>query len=381
MSGRVAIVGYAQTKYDGNKDATREEAVFEVVEKTLDMTGLTREDIGTVIGATNDYYDGRTISNAYLVEPSGAYLKDESKVEEDGAFAALYGYMRILSEVHDTAMVYGVSMGSQFKPHLVSTYELDPTFDLQTGLLNDISTAALQARSYMTKYGVTDEQIAKVSVKNMRNACKNSYALRQMPDITVEEVLDSKMLYSPIRELNVYPITDGACAVMLASEERAKEITDEPVWIKGVGSCQDTYFRDRELFKSYPLQVAAKKAYEMAGIASPVGEIDVAEVYESFSHQELIWSEALGFCREGKGGTLMDGGATEVMGEIPINPSGGALSANPLCATGLVRMTEAAMQIRGEAGKHQIPDVKVALAHGATGVCAQSNIVFILGGE
>jgi acetyl-CoA C-acetyltransferase len=311
----------------------------------------------------------------------GAYLKDESKVEMDGAFGVLYAMMRILSGTHDTAMVVGVTQGSIFSPHQISFYTLDPTFDRQIGLLNDIAAAAIQARMYKNKYDVSDEQIAMVSVKNLVNAASNPYAHRRIPDLTVKKVLNSKLYYDPIRELNISPISDGACALVLASEEKAKEITDAPVWIKGVGSCQDSYLRDRNLLKLESLETAAKKAYKMAGLKDPSTELDVAEVTERFSHEELMIYEALGLCREGKGKTLIETGVTKRKGQTPVNPSGGALGADPVLATGLVRIVEAAKQIRGEAGEYQIQGVKQALAHGQTGLCAQSNIVFILGGE
>jgi acetyl-CoA C-acetyltransferase len=127
--------------------------------------------------------------------------------------------------------------------------------------------------------------------------------------------------------------------------------------------------------------MSAKKAYEMAGIENPFTELDVVEVTERFSHEELMIYEALGLCREGKGKILIERGVTERKGQMPVNPSGGALAADPICATGLIRIVEAAKQIRGEANGYQIPNVEQALAHGQTGICAQSNVVFVLAGE
>jgi acetyl-CoA C-acetyltransferase len=382
MNRNVAIVGYGQTKYESNKDSSREKMVFDATKSTLKSAGLTKADIDTVIGASNDYLDGRTISNVHTVVPLGSDLKDESKVEMDGAFAALYAYMRILSGDHDVALVVGESMASCYPPYIPGILTLDVTYDYPMGFLNEISAAGLQARCYMDKYDVSEEEIAKVSVKNLKNAAKNPFALRQMPKITTKKVLNSKMLYSPIRELNAYPLTDGACGILLASEERAREITDNPVWIEGVGNCHDTYYLgERTLSGCDSLKLAAENAYEMAGIDNPKREIDLAEVHENFSHEELISYEVLGFCGEGEGKKLIDEGVTEMDGDLPVNPSGGALSANPLCATGLVRIAEAAMQIRGDAGEHQVKDVKTALAHGQNGISAQENVVFILRGE
>jgi acetyl-CoA C-acetyltransferase len=383
MDRRVAIVACAQTKYEQKKDCSREMMVYEVVRDLFGAAGISKSEVDTVISAQSDSLEGRTISNMRTVGPLGAYMKDESKVEMDGAFAAFYAYARILSGIHDVAVVAGESMASCYPPYLPGVWTLDPTFDRPNGFLNEISAAAIQAGSYMREYGVSEERVAGVSVKNLRNASLNPLALRKMPDVDVDDVMASKMLYSPIRELNSYPLTDGACAVLMAEEKKAKLITENPVWIEAIGSSSDSYYLgDRNLKGCDSLRAAANAAYGMAGIKDPGREIDVAELHENYSHEELIFYEALGLCEEGAGSMLLEGGTTGMDGDLPVNPSGGALSANPLCATGLIRIAEAAMQIRGEAGEHQLKgDVRTALAHGQNGLCAQQNMVFILRGE
>ncbi len=381
MIRRVAIVGYAQSHHQHNMQKTREDMVFEVCKEALHHAGILREHLDTVITASTDFLDGRTISNVFLSMAVGAFLKDESKVEEDGTSALYYALMRILAGTHDVALVEAHTQGSTFNPHQVTFYTLDPLFDRQIGVLNDIAAAALQARMYMNRYGVSEEHLAMAAVKNIANAAENPCAHRRMPDVSVEEVMSSKVFYDPIRELMMSPISDGACALILASEERAKEITDKPVWIEGVGSCQDSYLRDRNIQSLDSLQSAARTAYKMAGVKEPFSELDVAEVSEKFAHEELMIYEALGLCQEGEGKNLIERGTTRRDGEMPVNPSGGALGADPVCATGLIRVIEAAKQIRGEAGGYQVPDVRRALAHGQFGICAQKNTVFVLGGN
>ncbi|MEX2705560.1 MAG: thiolase family protein [Candidatus Freyrarchaeum guaymaensis] len=381
MREKVAIVGYAQTHHQADIPMTREDMVFEVAKGAAEMAGITREDIDTVINASNDYLDGRTISELFLTMPAGAYLKDYTKVEMDGAFAVFYGMLKILSGTHDIALIVANTQGSTFNPHQVSVYTLDPLFDRQVGVINDVAAAAIQAKMYMNKYDVSEEELAAVSVKNLSNAAKNPYAHRRIPGITLEEVLESKLYYDPVRELTMSPISDGACAVVLASEKKAWELTDNPVWIEGIGSSQDSYLRDRNLTKLEGLEAAAKRAYRMAGIREPFAELDVAEVSERYAHEELMIYEALGFCEEGRGGALMDSCATYLDDQLPVNPSGGALSADPITATGLIRIVEAVMQVRGEANRNQVSGAQLALAHGQTGICAQSNIVYILRGE
>jgi acetyl-CoA C-acetyltransferase len=381
MRRRVAIVGYAQSHHQHNMQKTREDMVFEVCNEALRHAGIRRDDLDTVITASSDFLDGRTISSVFLSMAVGAFMKDESKVEEDGTFALYYALMRILAGTHDVALVEAHTQGSTMNPHQVSCYTLDPQFDRQIGVLNDIAAAALQARMCMHSHGVTEEHLAMVAVKNISNAAANPSAHRKMPKVTVEEVMGSKVLCDPIRELMMSPISDGACAVILASEEKAKKITDKPVWIEGIGSCQDAYLRDRNLQRLDSLQAAAKTAYKMAGIKDPSSELDVAEVSEKFAHEELMIYEALGLCREGEGRKLLENGTTAKGGKLPVNPSGGALGADPVCATGLIRVVEAAKQIRGEAVGYQVPEVKRALAHGQFGMCAQKNTVLVLGGN
>lgn len=381
MFRRVAIVGYAQTRHQENMQKTREDMVFEVVREALRSAGILREELDTVITASTDFLDGRTISNVFLSMANGAFLKDESKVEEDGAFALYYAMMRILAGTHDVALVSAHTQTSTYSPHLVSFFTLDPLFDRQIGILNDVAAAAIQARMYMNRYGVSEEHAAMVSLKNLGNAARNPNAHRRLPDLTMEEVLNSRLYYDPVRELMMSPRSDGACVVLIASEEKAREITDSPVWIEGAGCCQDGYLRDRNLHALDSLKSAAERAYGMAGVKDPYAELDVAEISERFAHEELMMYEALGLCREGKGKVLIEEGLTERYGELPVNPSGGALAADPGCATGLVRVIEAAKQLRGEAAGYQIPEVSRALAHGQFGMCAQKNTVFILGGD
>ncbi|MFX0024703.1 MAG: thiolase family protein [Candidatus Hermodarchaeota archaeon] len=378
---RVAIVGYNQVKLYSDANYGRYEMVFETVRGALDSAGLKKKDITTVVSATNDYYDGRTISNSLTVEPGGGYLVDESKVEMDGAHAVLYGLMRILSGNHKLAVVWGGSMASTFPYHAARLYETDPTWERPTAYVNDVTSAGFQMRAYMEKYGVTAEEIAKIAVKNRKNAAKNPLALNeaQNPDLTVKEVLESDLYSDPVTDLMVAQPCDGMAALLLAPEKQAKRITENPVWITGVGFNQETYYLgDRELYKSNSMELASKMAFKAAGIKDVKTEIDVAELFEAFAHEELIFTEALGLTEKGKGVELN----TEINGDFPINPSGGALGGNPPCATGLIRIIEAVKQIRGEANDYQIKDAKKAIASGQIGMCAQNNILYVLeGGE
>lgn len=357
-----------------------QDLLYDVSKKVLAVSGLTIDDVDVLIDAGSDVLDGRGISTYTLVDSMGGGMKDEAKVAEDGIYAALYAYMKIASGMFDCAMVVAYGKSSECPLHYQAEIMFDP-FYARPLSLDFISSAALQCSSYMDKYGISEEQIAKVAVKNRRNAIYNPAAQLRM-DSTVEDVLGSEMLMSPIRKMEACPISDGACAVIMASEKVANEMDISPAWILGVGQSSDVLYpgyRDLSYLKS--AEVAANSAYRMAGINDPLEELGVAEVSEQFAHQELMLYEALGFCEPGKGGELIDSGLTELEGKLPVNPSGGALCANPILATGLVRLREASLQVTGAAGARQVKGVGKALAHGTIGVAAQSNCVFILGSE
>ncbi|MHA1293781.1 MAG: thiolase family protein [Promethearchaeota archaeon] len=370
---KVGIVGFYQVKMYSDANYGRYEMIFEAVRGAINHAGLKKKDISTVISATNDYYDGRTISNCFTVEVGGAYMADESKVEMDGAHAMLYGLMRILSGNHTLAVIWGGSMPSCFPYHSARLYETDPTWERPTQLVNDITAGGFQMRAYMEKYGISAEEIAKVAVANHKNAAKNPLALEeaQLPNITVEDVLNSEIFSDPVTKLMWAQPCDCVAALLLAPESKALNITDKPVWITGVGWNQDTYYLgDRNLYECKSMELAAKMAYKAAGIQDPAKEIDIAEVHTMFAHEELILTEALGLARNGNGLTLTNKNC--------INPSGGPLGGNPPCGTGLIRIIEAVKQLRGEAGDYQINNAKKAIATGQIGMCAQNNIVWIL---
>lgn len=376
---RAAVIGVGQTKYEREKDGILAELVYEATTNALDDAGMKIEDIDNVVTISNDFWDGRTISCMAVADAAGCYGKDGTTVECDGTFGAFYGLMRTLSG-YDTTLVVAHSKVSEGNARTISNAAFDPLYDRILGL-DAVSSSALQARAYMKRFGVTEEQCALVSVKNHKNAKNNPHA--QLPlDIAVEDVMKSPKLADPIKLLDASPISDGACAVIFATEEKAEKWAKKPIWVKGVAHCTDAYhLGERDLTYSEALERAAQKAYQMAGITNALRQIDVAEAYDAFSYMELMWYEALGFCGKGEGGKLIESGKTNMGGELPVNPSGGVLSAHSVLVAGLARIAEAVLQLRAEAGKRQVPGAKIALAHGINGICAQQHCVWILGSE
>ncbi|NQT47530.1 MAG: thiolase family protein [Chloroflexi bacterium] len=377
---KAAIVGVGQTTFERGKTKNFAELVYEAVRKALDDAGMELDDIDNVVTTTNDFWDGRTIACMAIAEAAGSYGRDATNVEGDGTLSSLYGLMRTLSGAYNSTIVTTHCKLSEGNPRKLFNQAFDPIYDRMLGL-DAVSSAALQARAYMNRYGISEEQCAKVSVKNHQNARNNPYAHAPL-DITVEDVMKSPILAEPIKRLDTSPISDGACAIIIATEEVAKKRLKRPVWIKGVAHCSDAYrLGERDLSYSKALEAASKKAYAMAGITDPLKQIDVAEISEPFSYMELMWYEGLGFCGQGEGGKLIDSGRTEIGGELPVNPSGGVLSAHAVQVAGMVRIAEAVLQLRGEAGKRQVPAAKIALAHGINGICGQSHCVWILSSE
>jgi acetyl-CoA C-acetyltransferase len=339
---------------------------------------MTIREIDNVVTVSNDFWDGRTISSMAVMDACGAYEKNVSTVEGDGTFGVLYGMLRILSGSFGTTLVAAHCKGSESVPSLITNGMFDPIYQRALGL-DAVSSAALQARRYLEKYRIREEQCAQVSVKNHGNAKNNPYAQLAL-DLSIEDVMRSRMVSDPIKLYDASPVSDGACAVILANEERARKVSQKTVWIKGIGHCAEAYFLgDRDLAECPALIGAAQKAYGMAGIVDPDREIQVAEIYDAFSYMELLWSEGLGFCGKGEGGKLLESGRTRRNGDLPINPSGGVLSAHPVLVAGLARVAESVLQCRGDAGARQVEDVQTALAHGINGPCGQSHCVIVLG--
>ncbi len=376
----VAIVGVGMTEIRRErKTDTYADLVFEACTKALADAQMTIEDIDIVLTGSNDFFDGRTISSMAVMDACGSYDKNVSTVEGDGTFGAAHAVMRVLAG-WGTCLYCVHHKGSESVMPLITNAMFDPMYERFLGI-EIITASALQARAYMDRYGITEEQCARVSVKNHGNSFKNPVS--QMPlKLTVEDVMASPYIADPIKLLDCCPISDGASAVVIASDERAKGLKSKTAWIKGIGyNCDAFHLGDRDLSKVDALAAAAKRAYGDAGISDPANEIDIAEVNDTFSYMELMALEGLGLCGRGKAGELTDSGKTALDGDLPVNASGGCLSSNPVLVAGLNSIIECVLQIRGDAGEHQVEGVTTAVAQGVNGPCGQSQCVWVLGGE
>lgn len=381
---RVAAVGAGLTLFRRNFKETGKELAYEATRMALDAAGLELKDIQCVIVCSApDAFDGVHMKGEYLAEGAGAIRKPFLRCFVGGAtgvFAPIAGWWHIASGQFDTCLVVCEEKMSSCQPHpqFAFTTIFDPILERPIGM-NLIWIFALEMRRYMYKHDIKEEQIALVSVKNKRNALDHPCA-QLAAKITVEDVMRSEVMCWPVKRLDVSPTSDGAAAMVLVSEDVAKDVTDEPVWIDGVGWCIDsTYWTNRDLYYPDYVEYAARMAYRMAGIKNPPKEIDVAEPYDPFDYKELHHMEGLLLCKKGEAPKLTEEGVTERDGDLPICPSGGLLGVgNPISAAGLMKVCEIFWQLRGEAGRRQVPgDPRTGLAQ-AWGDLMQYSSVIIL---
>lgn len=380
MAGkRVGICAVAQTTYERDKWYERFQGMcLEVLESLLGQTGLDfAEDTGInmTISVSDDVFDARTISDNGLTDVLGGQMRCEEKVAQEGIQAVYYGLAAILSGHQDVVLVIGHCKESQGKSrNMVTHLAFDPFYTRPVGM-DFLAAAGLQARAWQRESGVTEEALADAVVRARMNATHNPYT-QQVETVTAEEVMASPMITDPIRELHAYPVSDGAVGLILASEERAKKLCKNPVWIDGVGNCMDSFFLgDRELASNFALKKAAERAYKRAGISDPKGAFDVIEVADQYAYQQGLWMEGLGLAESG---ARWLAGKNNGPDKARVNPSGGMLAGNPLMLGGLVRAAEAATQLMGNAGERQVEGAKRALAHGVMGPAGQFHSVAVL---
>jgi acetyl-CoA acetyltransferase len=315
------------------------------------MSKIPRREIGFTCAGSCDYLSGQTFAFVMNLEAVGAWPPiSESHVEMDGAWALYEAWVRLQHEDIDTALVFGSGKSSPGAPSEIYPLQMDP-YTLTPLGLDPVSIAAIQARALLDAGKVTERQMAEIAARSRRDAMKNPYA-QVTGDFDVDELLAQPYVTAPLRTHDLPPISDGACAVVLATAEKAREVCERPAWIRGIDHRIEAHQPGmRDLTRS----VSTKLAGDAAGAGS--APVEVAELSATFTHQEPILREALG---------LGD--------EVAINPSGGPLAANPVMAVGLARIAEAAKQII-EGGRTR------TLGHATSGMCLQQNLVCVLEGD
>ncbi len=381
---RVAVIGAGMTLFRRRMLETGKELSYEACRMALDSAGMTNVDIESVVlGSAPDAFDGVHMKGEYLMDGAGGTDKPYSRVYVGGGtgvFVPISGWWHVASGLFDTCMVVAEEKMSPLHPHPQYAFWsiFDHTLERPLGV-NLLWIFSLEMRRYMHAHNVKEEDIALVSVKNKGNALDHPCA-QLGAKITVDDVMKSEPICWPVKRLDVSPPSDGAAAVILASEEVAKKYTDDPVWIDGVGWNVDSqYWTNRDLYYPRYVEDAARMAYKMAKIDNPRKQIDFAEVYDPFDYKELHHMEGVLLAKKGEAPKLTKEGITQRDGDLPINPSGGLLGVgNPIAAAGLMKVCELFWQLRGEAGRRQVKkEVNTGLGQ-AWGDLLQAGTVIIM---
>ncbi len=348
----VAIVAFAQAPLEQEPGQTETLMLLPTITEALTTVGLTRRDVGFTCSGSADYLTGGTFTFVQMLEAAGAWPPiSESHVEMDGAWALYEAWVRLQHGDVDVALVFAsgrATAGASLRETL--TFQLDPYYLAPIGA-DYVSLAALQAQAVLEHTGRTEKDLAQIVAQRRRDAAGNPHAAVS-GDVGVDELLRNDYVVAPLRTHDIGPAVDGAAAVVLVAGDRAREVCDRPAWIAGIDHRADPHYPGvRDLAQSRSTAVAGARA----GVAD--GGVEVAELTAVCSPEEIVLAEALG---------LDD--------SVTINPSGGALVANPVMVTGLVRIGEAFRQVHDH-GRRRV------LGHASSGPCLQQNLVCVLEGR
>ena len=346
----VAIVGWAQTSSVRRSARSEPQLCFDAIEGAVEDAGINRREIGFTCSGSCDYLTGGPFAFVSNLEAAGAWPPiSESHVEMDGAWALYEAWVRLQHGDIDSALVFGSGKSSASSPAELYPQQLDPYYLAPIGL-DPVSMAALQARALLDAGRATERDLAEVAVRSRRNALNNPNA-QVRGEVDVDKLLGEDYVCAPLRRHDLPPISDAAAAIVLATESKARQLSRRPVFIRGIDHRVEPHqLGMRDLTSSPSTALAARRA----GLVNAAP--DVAELSATFSPQEVILREALG----------LDDGTV-------VNPSGGPLAANPVMATGLIRIIEAARALTDGDGHH-----RTALAHATGGQCLQHNLVCLL---
>ncbi len=371
MANRVAIVGVGQTNHASKrKDATQAEMINEAVRAALADADLSIKQIEAVFSSNMETFEGIYLPDHGAAAELGVIGKPGFKVATggtSGASVVCEGFYMVASGMFDITMVVGFEKQDSGDTTAAITAATTPIWGkgAATGAIGEF---AKQALSYMKTTGATEEHASMVRLKADRAACRNPHAHLRLGLSSIDEVMNSGYLVWPLKMLDFCPQSCGACAVILATEKKAKKITKKPVWLVDAETVHQEAFRagtfgDPTGTETYTQHVACENLYKRNGITDPRKQIHLAELYEPSSWEELNLYEHFHLAEPNMGWKLVEEGVTDIDGELPVNMSGGVISTNPIGATPVIRVAEAALQIRGDAGERQAHrDVDVALA-------------------
>ncbi|HOJ29651.1 MAG TPA: acetyl-CoA acetyltransferase [Spirochaetota bacterium] len=383
MKERVAIVGIGVTGFSSvSPSLSFKELTYTAAVKAYHEAGLHPKEIDSFITASEDFMEGYSIFDEYVPDQMGAVMRPVQTVTADFIQALGIGCMMINTGRFRTIAVEAHSKASNVKTlNEVKAFALDPVY-IRPLKENADFLAGLEMKRFLEETGNTEEQCAEVIVKNKANALNNPYAAHAA-SLTIDDVLSSPPISLPLKELDAAKPADGAIMIVLASEKEAKALCKKPIWIRGISWfsgqgnpwCRDFAYADYA-------QLAAQKAFAMAGIANPLKDLDFAEICDEYSYKELQHLESIGIARKGEAGFLTQTGVTKLGGLLPVNVSGGSLGVGHTYeASGGMKVVEAVMQLRHEAGIRQIPNAKTGLVQSWRGVPTATGAIALLSNE
>lgn len=368
---RVGIISSAQTQLrEAWSGAQHVDLISDVVNRALVGSGLSMNDVGVVINCGSDVLDGRSISNCGFLGAMGAHHREESRVEEDGLFGAVYATTKVAAGSASVALLVAYSKPSESIVNNYYSSITEPFYQRPVGLNKEIA-AGLLANQYLAATGATEEDLAIIAARSWSRASVNP-RVGNAEAYSIEQIMSSAMVADPLHALEVSRPVDGAVAMIVATEDIARALSAQPVWITGMGAAMDSQFlSERAPGRLEAATAAAKSALTRSGRSS-ARTFDIAEISATSSAEEALVVEAVGLADRGRARDAYADGA-----EVDINPSGGAIPADPIMATGLVRLHEAASRISGRIPSTG-PAPTSALVHGAGGVGMQTHCVFTL---
>jgi acetyl-CoA C-acetyltransferase len=365
MGQPCAVVGVGQTKHDAKRiDVSQVGLVREAALRALEDAGCDWSDIdAVVIGKAPDLFEGVMMPELFLADALGCAGKPMLRVHTAGSVGgstAVVAASLVEAGVHERVLTVAYEKQSESNAMWALSIKIPFSATVVAGAGGYFAPLI---RGYMRRSQAPEDTGIRVALKDRQNALKNPYAHLQFPDVDFDQVAGSPMLWDPIRFLETCPSSDGACAMVLASEQAARGV-ERPAWVHATAMrSEPTMFAGRDQVNPQAGKDCAAELYRKAGIRDPRKELDCAEIYVPFSWFEPMWMENLGFAEEGQGWKMTYEGATALDGDMPVNMSGGVLSSNPIGASGMLRFAEAALQVRGRAGEHQVDGARRALGH------------------
>ncbi|WP_343599078.1 thiolase domain-containing protein [Mycobacterium sp.] len=387
MAGALAaVLGTGQTRYVAKRqDVSMNGMVREAIDRALADSACTFDDIdAVVVGKAPDFFEGVMMPELFMADAVGATGKPLIRVHTAGSVGGSTGVVAAsLVQSGRYRRVLAMAWEKQSESNAMWALSIPVPFTKPVGA-GAGGYFAPHVRAYIRRSGAPTHIGAMVAVKDRLNGSRNPLAHLQQPDITLEKVLESQMLWDPIRFDETCPSSDGACALVIGDEQTADaRVADgHPVaWIHATAlRTEPLAYSGRDQVNPWAGRDCAAALWKAAGISSPVDEIDAAEIYVPFSWFEPMWLENLGFMPKGEGWKLTEAGETAIGGRLPVNPSGGVLSSNPIGASGLIRFAEAAIQVTGKAGAHQVRDARKAVGH-AYGGGSQYYSMWVVGSD